>query len=190
MDRVQLFDKFCDDVAHNQLLLQSSKSKNQNHPTSLIQLSSENVPFANESRTFIITLASSAALPIAGLIEHTKKTNENSFIDVTNDEQIICSETPIKSTRSNRIYIEEKLDNLASKDITTELRGESENEDLCNEDEDGDEDPPPNTVDKSINVQKKNFPTKILEGCKLLYNGSHLLDMISRFYRLECDQCK
>lgn len=170
-------------MARNQELLRLSESKNQNHSTSLIQLSSGNVPFANESGTFIITVANTSEI-----VELTKKPNDDNLIDVIQEEQISCSETSILP---NPINIEQELDDLASKDIAAELRGDSENEDACNEDEDADDDSPPNNVDNSLaHLQYKNFPTKILDGCKLLYKGPDLLNMISRFYRLECDQCE
>lgn len=189
--RIQLFDKFCDEVVHNQEVLRSSKSKNQNHSTSLIQLSSGNVPFANENGTFIITVANTHDI----VAIDDKKPNDDNLIDVIHEEQIICSETSIKP---NTINIEQELDDLASTDIAAELRGESENDDGCDEDEDeaedenGDEDSPSNNgdIDDSTHLQYKNFPTKILDGCKLLYKGPDLLNMISQFYRLECDQCE
>lgn len=184
INRIQSFDKFCNEVSHNQELLRSSKLKNQNDSTSLIQLSSQNIPFTNETGTFIITVANTN-----DIIELTKKPNEKNFIEIVNKEQIICHKT--QSIKSNAIDIEQEFDNLASKDIVAELRVESENEIGYNEDEDDDgvEDLSSSYV-VSTHAQYKNFPTKILDGCKLLYKGYDLLNMISRFYRLECDQCE
>lgn len=190
INRIQTFDKFCDDVTHNQELLRLSKSKEQNNLTNLIELSSGDVPFANESGTLIITLASSA-VHTSDIVKYTEKSNDNSFIDVISKEQIICSETSTEPTILNTINMEQELDNFASKDVAAESENE---EDVSNEDEDADgngtEDLPPGVVDSSANVHNKDFPAKILDGCKFLYNGPDLLNMISRFYHLECDQCE
>lgn len=161
-------------MAHNQELLRLSKSKNQNHSTSLIQLASQNVPFDDESGTFIITVANAS-----DIVEITKKPNGEDLIGV------ISEETPVKP---NTIDIEQEFDELTSSDISAEIRVESENEDGYHED--GDDDRDEDSPASNVNVQYKNFPTKILDGCKLLYKGHDLLNMISRFYRLECDQCE
>lgn len=166
-------------MAHNQELLRLSKSKNQNHSTSLIQLASQNVPFADESGTFIITVANAS-----DIVEITKKPNGEDLIGAINEGT---------SVKPSTIDIEQEFDELASNDIAAEIRVDSENEDGYNEDGDeddnGDEDSPSSIVD-SPHVQYKKFPTEILDGCKLLYKGHDLLNMISRFYRLECDQCE
>lgn len=191
IDRIQSFDKFCNDVIHNQELLRLSKSKPQNNSTSLIQLSPQNVSFATESGTFIITVAHAN-----DIVELTKKSNDENAIDVINERQITCPAETQSIKKSNPNDIEQEFDDFASKDIVAELRVESENEDGCNEDVDededdgGDEDSSSNKAIDSMQMQYKNFPVKILDGCKLLYKGHDLLNMISRFYRLECDQCE
>lgn len=173
-------------MAHNQELLRLSKFKHPNDSTSLIEFSARNVSFANETGTFIITLANAN-----DIIEITKTPNEKNVIDVIADEQIICTESQTIRP-NNTIDIEQEFEDFASKDIVAELRVEDENENGCNEDEDdhddADEDLPASNVDATPEAYK-DFPSKILDGCKLLYKGHDLLDMISRFYRLECDQC-
>lgn len=147
--------------------------------------SSESVPFDNECGTFIIAVSNTS-----DIVELTKNPNGDvdNLIDVITEKQIICSEISIQSSPNT---IEQEFDELASKGIVAELRGESENDDGCDEDEDGDEDSSPNVDDSNLaRLQYKDFPTKILDGCKLLYKGPDLLNMISRFYCLECDQCE
>lgn len=166
-------------MAHNQELLRLSKSKNQNHSTSLIQLAAteNSVPFANGSGTFIITVANAG-----DIIEFTKKLNDEHALGVN-----ITAET---SAKPSAVDIEQEFDALASNDIA-ERRAESDNEDgFEDENDDRVEDSPPSNNVDSPHAPYTNFPTKILDGCKLLYKGHDLLNMISRFYRLECDQCE
>lgn len=159
-------------MAQNQVLLRLSKSKNQNHPNSLIQVSLGNAPFVSESGTIIITLAS----------------NEIGTSDA--DTEALCAETETTATKQSHLLaidIEQEFDDLASTDIAAELRAESEND----EENDANETSLGNAVAGGIATNGyKDFPSKILDGCKLLYKGADLLDMISRFYRLECDQCE
>lgn len=156
--------------------------------------SSQNVPFVNENGTIVITLTTSAT-NASDIVPLTNRMNDD-FVDILNDAQILCSDSSIKPAILHTVDIEQELDDLASKDLSAELRGESENEDGCQDDDECEgeievevEDCQQITVDHSIS-QYKDFPTKILDGCKFLYKGPDLLNMISRFYRLQCDQCE
>lgn len=177
MNRIQSFDKFYNEVSHNQELLRLSQTKDQNHSASVISLASQNVPFTNESETFILAVANTS-----DMVELAEKPVGDNLIEVITEE---CHEKP------STFGTEQEFNDLASNDIAVELRIESGNEGGYNEDEDDDrhENSPSPNVD-STPVPYKNFPTKVLDGCKLLYKGHELLNMISRFYHLECDQCE
>lgn len=94
--------------------------------------------------------------------------------------------------KSVRFNLEKTLDNLAIDDIAAQIQEESDEEDLYNADENDSQIVTTNAVDSfKIDRQKfKDFPTKLIEDSKLMYKGRDLLEMISKFYRLECDQCQ
>lgn len=95
-------------------------------------------------------------------------TKQNDYIKTTSTVQIIDSSS---------FNIERELDDIATDD--------SDNEDPYNEDENVVVE---ETVIDDLNQEKfKNFP-KLIEDSKLLYKGRDLLDMISKFYSLECDR--
>lgn len=85
-------------------------------------------------------------------------------------------------TSSTVEMIKHELNDLAADEITAD----SDNEDPYNGDEnDLAEDTP--DMDDLKQEKFKDFP-KLIEDSKLLYKGDDLLNMISKFYRLECDQ--
>lgn len=253
IDRIELFDKYCNEVAHHQQLLQMTKFKDTNSAsqliatqTNLIQLSP--TILSKESGTIIITLQTNSTSTTTdfdgtgetsiGGQEHevltvlpqrlsdvkTFDTNVCNIIDTdelaadvdhetmheTKDaedsltlknviyevptEVTIQEHIDSKSLRKNFVSIERELDSLATDDITAQIHEESDNEDLYNEDENEMADDSANAID-TLNFQmpceqRNDFPTKLIEDSKLLYKGRDLIEMISKFYRLECDQCR
>lgn len=201
IDRIQGFDKFCSKVAHHQQLLQLSKSTEVNEtqvntPASFIQL-------AKGTGTLIITLqttsvSSNLSEPV---LERTHsspnevKTEVNVNLNEYPTELIVgqcIDSTPIPTPISS-ISIERELDDLADDEIkASDVHMETDNEDAYDEVEsviDAESSKRANDISMN-NEQYKNFPAKMIDGCKLLYKGRDLLGMISKFYRLECDQCE
>lgn len=202
---IQTFDKFCNEVSQHQQLLQLSKLKNACTETQIL---------TTREGTIIITLQTT---PNSDGMVNTNPTTDNIIVSkLINDETNEPNETDI-STRYDKVKndeisnyilstvsskptqiittdsIERELDNLNSNEITlTEIHdgvGDSDNEDQYNEDENAiDHD---DVVNTDLQKEKfKDFPTKFIEDAKLLYKGRDLLEMISKFYQLECDQCR
>lgn len=217
MDRIEIFDKFCIEVIHHQQILQMSKSKEQTNEsehtttsTRIVQLSPTLV--TKENGTIIITLQTSTAtddaqdipsiqdIDILALNPHrTSKTfvsNELNSIG-SNESAIGSNEIEIQphhgsdgkneSVDRTLIHFKSELENLVSEQINDE----SDDEDLCNEDENETHDGPSDMIDDlTINHEKfKDFPKKLIENTKLLYKGRELIEIISKFYRLVCDLC-
>lgn len=198
VERVRLFNKFCDDVKQNQYLLQVSMSKEVSSgmetiaaSSSLIQLSP--VIVSKSSQTFIITLQTGSspanAYESGPSNECTKSIDTRSVIEPVNTPEILV----VDKTDDNSMLvscIERDLDGLAADDIESDVHSDSENEDEQQTKAD-------NSVDNSLTdthngnrERYKDFPVPIIDGCKLLYKGRDLIEMISRFYRLECDRCQ
>lgn len=196
---MHVFDKFCNEVTHHQELLKLSKLKNLKNetqiitaPTSLLQLSPAIVSKANG--TLIITVQASPATSESVLKTKTYEPYETDlsthYETVEKSDQVYTTMLPekrfgydktsatlqiIDESRINSINIEHELDELTTDDIAVE----SDNEHPYNEDE--------NVVDDLDREKFKDFP-KLIEDSKLLYKGRDLLNMISKFYTLKCDQ--
>lgn len=207
-----MFDKYCNEVTHHQELLQLSKLKDLNNetqiittPTNVIQLSPAIVSKSNG--TLIITLQTSPQISdnvintktyestdddiiISKLIKdgNAHETNLSTQYEVIEEtSEIYTTILPKKQNdygkKSTTVQmIKHELDDIGADEITVD----SDNEDPYNGDEnDMDEDAP--VMDDLKQEKFKNFP-KLIEDSKLLYKGDDLLNLISKFYRLECDQ--
>lgn len=115
------------------------------------------------------------------------------YLDNANTQTIkIASESRIvESQQRSTAILERELDELASDDIAVEIHEESESEDNCKDDKDDSHMDSIEPAGSKLDAEHfKNFPTNLIEDSKLLYKGKDLLAMISRFYSLECDQCR
>lgn len=125
---------------------------------------------------------------ICGHVEKQADTKKNDVHNKSSNRSL-NKNAHLKSVRSN---FEKTLDNLATDDIAAQIQEESDEEDLYNADENDSQIDTTNAID-SLKIDRKNFkdfPTKLIEDSKLMYKGRDLLEMISKFYRLECDQCQ
>ncbi|XP_031630900.1 zinc finger protein 572-like [Contarinia nasturtii] len=218
-DRIATFDKYCNEVTQNQQLLSKLKdSCNETQiitsSSNLIQLAPAIV--SNANGTLIITLQTTTTptpahtnltdnVIISKLIKEqciesnetidlgTTTTTLHLYDKVENEaiEQNYIISTEVDKCTTASTQIERELDNLNSNDITlAEIHGESDNDDQYNEDEHTiDDNDVANSVPDLQNENFKDFPTTFIEDGKLLYRGRDLLEMISKFYRLACDQC-
>lgn len=190
IERVRSFDQFYMEVIQNQHLLKQSKSKKAFNemqivagPTSLIQLSPGIVSKANG--TFIITLKTNTDSHRINEVHDQQQQIRTEMLSIERVDNYTS-----KSDQMHSIKIERELDDLANDDITIDVNGESDNEDVDMENEQIVDN---NSTAANHNVQQKvyeNFPSKLIEDGKLLYKGRELLNMITKFYRLECDQCR
>lgn len=197
-ERIQLFDKFCDDVKQNQYLLQVSMSKEVSSgmetiaaSSSLIQLSPVIVPKC--SQTLIITLQTNSSLSNAyksgPSSECSKSIDLNPVIEPEENPEILA----VDQTDNNSMNVacmERELDELATDDIASDVHSDSENEDEQQNKADNSIDDSLTDIHNENPERYRDFPTPIIDGCRLLYKGRDLLEMISKFYRLECDQCQ
>lgn len=106
------------------------------------------------------------------------------------DENDSIKKSPVKIQDESSQPVE--LD-LAVDDIISEIRSESDDEAQCDDNEISQADNAITQIDdlEMDRVERlKDLPTKLIEDSKLLYKGRDLLDMMSTFYKLECDVCK
>lgn len=212
-----MFDKFCNEVEHHQQLLLLSKLKNAKHETQIITAASTNLIqlspaiVSKNNGTLIITLqATASSANLLNAKASFEMNNEECLVsehaasinyDVIDDDELALENEHIDSTTAQHIIndncepskaIEQELHELTVDDITADIRNESDNEDQCMEDDNNPDDKKSaNGDDITIDKSKfKDFPTKLIEGSQLLYKGRDLLEMISKFYTLECDVCK
>lgn len=236
IDRIQIFDKYYNQVEQHQRMLQLSTVNNLTNETHIIpsssklihlspeivskangtliiqlQTTAENVinttAFKTTNRIAISKLTEDQTNELAGSTAHASYEQINEQINEQEKEyefvigknqngSIEKSTAKIQDETSQpmQINIERELDALAVDDITSEIRSESDNEAQCNDDDDEitqDNDNAPTIDDLEHDGERfKGFPTKLIEDSKLLYKGRDLLDMISTFYKLECDVCK
>lgn len=194
-----------------------SKSKEQNNesehtttPTRIIQLSPTLV--TKENGTIIITLQTSTttddtqdipSIQDIDILALNPRRTTKSFVSHepksigSNESAIGTNEFEIQphhesdgkneSVDSTLIHYKSELENLVSEQINDE----SDDEDLCNADENETHDGPSDMIDDlTINHEKfKDFPKKLIENTKLLYKGREIIEIISKFYRLVCDLC-
>ncbi|XP_055310508.1 zinc finger protein 69 homolog [Sitodiplosis mosellana] len=223
INRIEVFDQFCQEVTHHQELICSKLKPSSNEtqiittPTNLIQLSPAIVSKTNG--TFIITLQTSTSSEHV-LNTRVEDANENDIIisklikddnahetDLSSTHYEVMEEsseiyTSVLSSKQNvyaktsstvqildecpmqinSISIERELDEL------DEITADSDNEYNEDNDEHVVDENATATIDDVDHEKFKDFP-KLIEDSKLLYKGRDLLNMISKFYRLECDQC-
>lgn len=194
-NRIQVFDQFCSEVEHNQYLLQLSQLKGVNDGARTIAASNNQFQLSPE-------VVSKGSNNLIKSDEPTEGIKNSASGTVIRKSQIPCSEAPPievidestqNETSINSNSIERELDDLATDDVMVEVHSESDNEDVSQSKVE-------NAIDNDLTItdidfdakhgKYKDFPTKIIDGCKLLYRGRDLLEMISRFYDLTCDRCQ
>lgn len=116
--------------------------------------------------------------------------NEVQTVETSNDSHQLSSE--INSKCIGNVMIASQTRSESNENINGVDLSESDDSDNNIEDENGDEYQirDEHLVTKNVNTECKDFPTKLIEGCKLLFKGQELLEIISKFYRLDCDQCE
>lgn len=192
IERIQTFDRFCDEVKQNQDLLRVSLSKEVNSgidaldtSSNLIQVSPVIIPKSNQ--TLIITLQTDSTLSYESNEASKCIQIDDKTINQPIQNAIVSVIEKFDENAINVSCIERELDELATDDITSDEHIESDIED----------DGLAKTVNLNVNninnvneERFKDFPAQIIDGCRLLFRGHDLLKMISKFYRLQCDQCQ
>lgn len=100
----------------------------------------------------------------------------------------------IKQEPENEILeMERELDGLQSAEHAAVDSDVDNNEDECNADEEGDNEMNDIEVIDEIDIENERFngfPKLIIKDAKLVIRGKQLAELMSKFYRLECDLCE
>lgn len=166
----------------------------------------ESNDFIDESVVSNVIKLTSSEILIKNNDQESSQTSEhdNSHVKLAETMRSDCGVNSVESNHStatlnyaNSVIIERELSQIESDDISIDARDDNFNDedDDENEYEDCEDNDcskyTKNDIDESNmnHVRFSEFPTVMINDSKLIFKGKELLELMTKFYKLECDRC-